>query len=275
MKFSLKLIAGAAALLVAGAASAGTAIVVGGTTTGSDLVLTVWDNTLSTASGTGAAITIDTGLNYSTFGVGSAAATQNSAGNLLTTAESNLINSVFGTDANVSWEITANIDKQGTAKLPGLIYSSSTTSTPTPNNSGIVTTSAVLDSYFGAVNTLGGSPYELLGAGTGTTNDNGGFTIGTDFPADVANASASGFGNQNVYFSKSSAKTGTGATTSEYAGDASIGGFSYFTLTSAGALTYTYTALSAVPIPAALWLMGSGIVGLLGVGRRRSGAAVA
>ena len=41
-------------------------------------------------------------------------------------------------------------------------------------------------------------------------------------------------------------------------------------LTSAG---LTFTPMSAVPIPAALWLLGSGLLGLAGVARRRVGAA--
>jgi hypothetical protein len=37
-----------------------------------------------------------------------------------------------------------------------------------------------------------------------------------------------------------------------------------------GNLTFTQAAVSAVPIPAALWLLGSGLMGLAGVGRRRA-----
>jgi hypothetical protein len=38
-------------------------------------------------------------------------------------------------------------------------------------------------------------------------------------------------------------------------------------------LTFTGQTASAVPLPAAAWLFGSGLLGLLGVGRRRDGAA--
>jgi hypothetical protein len=39
-----------------------------------------------------------------------------------------------------------------------------------------------------------------------------------------------------------------------------------------GVLTYTSNNVSAVPLPAAVWLLGSGLVGLMGIGRRRTAA---
>ncbi len=44
-------------------------------------------------------------------------------------------------------------------------------------------------------------------------------------------------------------------------------------INSAGVITYTAPATSPVPLPAAVWLFGSGLLGLIGVGRRRSVAA--
>lgn len=42
-----------------------------------------------------------------------------------------------------------------------------------------------------------------------------------------------------------------------------------FTLAANGALTYGPAAVSEVPIPAAAWLFGSGLLGLIGIGRRK------
>jgi hypothetical protein len=45
-----------------------------------------------------------------------------------------------------------------------------------------------------------------------------------------------------------------------------------WTLSSNG--TLTYSAVSAVPVPAAVWLFGSGLVGMIGVARRKLATAV-
>jgi hypothetical protein len=47
----------------------------------------------------------------------------------------------------------------------------------------------------------------------------------------------------------------------------------FWFLTSGGQLTYNIASSAApVPVPAAVWLLGSGLLGLIGVGRRRSAA---
>lgn len=46
----------------------------------------------------------------------------------------------------------------------------------------------------------------------------------------------------------------------------------FWFLSSTGQLTYNLVAAAPVPLPAAIWLLGSGLLGLIGVGRRRAAA---
>ena len=67
----------------------------------------------------------------------------------------------------------------------------------------------------------------------------------------------------------------TAATATQFGNSA---GFATLTLASSGDLTYSLAAAAppaAVPVPAAMWLMGSGLVGIGGMIRRRKAAAQA
>jgi hypothetical protein len=54
---------------------------------------------------------------------------------------------------------------------------------------------------------------------------------------------------------------------------ASSAGAATWTLSATGDLVYQVPGTSPVPLPAAVWLLGSGLLGLLGVGRRKVLAA--
>ncbi len=51
------------------------------------------------------------------------------------------------------------------------------------------------------------------------------------------------------------------------------GGAATWTLSATGDLVYAVPGVSAVPLPAAVWLLGSGLLGLAGIGRRKMRAA--
>jgi hypothetical protein len=44
-------------------------------------------------------------------------------------------------------------------------------------------------------------------------------------------------------------------------------------MSATGVITVTNSGATPVPLPAAVWLLGSGLLGLFGVGRRRKAAA--
>jgi hypothetical protein len=98
-------------------------------------------------------------------------------------------------------------------------------------------------------------------------------------PAGTSNDATNWFGgNQNNFITSAGGGTSFGSTTlytvtaSEVGGGGSLAtskGVYTVSLTSTG---LTYTAISSVPLPAAVWLLGSGLLGLAGVARRKIAA---
>jgi hypothetical protein len=149
--------------------------------------------------------------------------------------------------------------------------STSNTGSITPTNGGnLVGWSVGLN---GAVNTINGlitgtDPVQTSFKGTDDSN------LGTDYnPLGTSTDASNWFGGNQQNFI-----TGLGTQAKLFAITAAgFGGANqttqtpewYVTLTSSG---LTYTQLAPVPLPAAFWLLGSGLLGLAGVARRKIAA---
>jgi hypothetical protein len=140
-----------------------------------------------------------------------------------------------------------------------------------PSNTTISGTTADIESYFNSVN--GNIPGATAGdlasvAGTGNTGGmfgnagtagaaaTGGFTSGIGLSGSLGNT-------LNFYMFTSSNTSGLASAGGGNAGKAFT--LASLTLTSAG-----LSSVSSVPLPAGVWLLGSGLLGMFGVGRRRA-----
>jgi hypothetical protein len=120
--------------------------------------------------------------------------------------------------------------------------------------------------------TSSGTLYDLGGTSATVANAVTGPTASGTFKSGNISAGAVGsaLNFYNVLANPTTAVGGNGmaahaVATTTYAG--------FWFLTSSGQLTYNIASAAApVPVPAAVWLLGSGLLGLIGVGRRRSAA---
>lgn len=260
MNFKLKALA--AALALAAAAPVFAAQIVDGTSGHSDLVMSAWDPVAQT----GYAMNLNIQMNG--FAGNS---------NLSFAPDANMA-AFLGkvSPANILWNIVA-VDSTGSPTVGGElnVFSTADTTPAAPQNIKMGSAVSQENTYFAYVNGLttgdGGSPALSSGnsvyhtatsaidyayAGSGTHNS----TFGGAFA--FSNAGALG---QSLNFYEISSVTGTKLTKTKVTPFA--GGT--WTLSSNGALNYAVTT-SPVPVPAAAWLFVSGLLGLVGVSRRKS-----
>jgi hypothetical protein len=263
------------AVLAGGAANADVIANTGLSTSGSDLVLFVSDTTSHSyytydlGTQLGSLFNISRVVSDAAAGNDYNLATGN-VGSFTTSASLGLtapgLASFLGATAagdNVKWSILATNTSGGSfAAGSRLFLASAPTDTlfqGEGNSSQASTMAGATTTFFGNVNAAGGASGPLTstaigwGVGAGASAPNS--FVGPDFAngGDVGTA-------QNLYIL---ATYGNGNDANVYASTNTI------TLSNAGVLTVSGTT-PAVPLPAAVWLFGSGLLGLVGVGRRKA-----
>ena len=251
----LKTIVAVVAFAAAGMANA--SMTTAGAANGSSLIFEAWDTT----SNTGMVQVLSTDF----------MGAMNMA-NLSTTLNSTAFANLLGTDttgANLQWHVYAATDNGNATTGFGMM----TTVSTQPNATFISTDSTNLGPIEQQLATHFSSELNpILGTATfaniGSTNLAYGGNVGTAYYGSFFGGASTihGFGAMDLYAYTNNVNDYTTVIT-HLTGAA--GGNQQFALDSAGLLTFNASTPSAVPLPAAAWLFGSGLLGLVGVGRRR------
>lgn len=275
MKFNLKKLV--VALALTAAAGQASAAVVPASTGNGDLFLTAWDPVANMSYSRDLGVDLTTFLNT---GNSAAGLTSVFAGDAL--FQSSFVNSAA---SNISWNIVAgdNVLPNGGSQVnPGDLRILST-STVVPGTSFIFTNNGMTAGTNNINNFQGYQVNDPVPAGSGcgtnpsciiTNPSDPGFAGQTTWRNSLGGVSASlsnagtGFGS-SLYFYYITGSGGSTLAQATKTAFANATGDGMWSLSANGTATYTIPGVSAVPVPAAAWLFGSGLLGLVGIARRK------
>ena len=262
MKTNLKALVAAVALCAAGGANA--AIDLGSTGFGdnSELFLSAWDPVAQVS------YVRDLGIHFEDF----LATGQNSSNNWQGSDNSGW--SVFGANtSNVRWNVVG-INAFTSDGSNYLTYGYMTTTNDTAANIESTTNSNFPTAFDNPIGNAKNFIASVNGSDTTASDNNTTTSAVIGAPDNASNQYwGNNFGNSTGYTND----TGLGSSMAFYqvAYNANTDGVvanqlaGLFSLASDGTLTYTVGGVPTVPVPPALWLLGSALVGLVGVSRRK------
>lgn len=173
--------------------------------------------------------------------------------------------------ANVIWGVLA-ADSVGNnlASNPQRVVQTAGLGASAPNIASLKTTAGNINSYFTSLNGNLGANASVVGTGLSGgmygVSGTGGSAAASGFSAGIGTSGFLGDTLGFYYFASSGVNPPCTATTCS--NDlAKVYNLANLTLTASGLSAVT---ASEVPLPAAVWLFGSGLLGMLGVGRRRN-----
>lgn len=262
MNWKMKIASASLALSAAFSGSASAALVdsVGGN---SSLFLTAWNDSVS--------YTRDLGTTLNGF----LASFANTAGASVFAGDALFTSTFAGSTTPINWNIVAG-DQTYTANSDAarLLATGAYGATVTGNRNGVQTANLGINNEVAAMNAAGCSSSLSCTVAHGATGDgslpawgtkvNGGTTFNTT--GVLGTTAQLGFYLLTALNANNASLT-TSVTPSTFSAQ---GTQSFWTLGSDGAATWNVAAPAAVPVPAAVWLLGSGLMGLVGVARRKS-----